>query len=395
VLVTIGACATAIMVTMANDGNGGLGNEHPALARCWHPLARSHEVGDEPRRFWLLGRPWVAVRLAGQLVVLSDQCPHRLAPLSAGRVVGEELECAYHGWRFRADGRANCVPSAHEGAPVPSRAWAAKPWGVNERDGLVFVSVDEPVVDLPVVEMPHPVDEITEVVHLGPYEGRYGAALLIDNQIDMTHFAFLHRGTFGSDEGARPGGYEVRKQAWGFTVDMSIPINAANDPGVASNLRPLRQYRLMRYRYHAPFHLTLTLTYPLMGGSNHLVFWAQPQAADRCRLYCTMYLRQPGGFGKQELAQRVAFEERVVSEDLDLQGRFDRLSLPLDLTTECHVKADAASIEYRRLLQALVAAAGQAQATRGDGPPARSLAPTRAGLEMVGAGELSQGPVDG
>ncbi|MCY0886083.1 MAG: 3-isopropylmalate dehydratase small subunit, partial [Firmicutes bacterium] len=46
---------------------------------------------------------------AGQVYAMRDICPHRAAPLSAGRLVdkpgeGETIECPYHGWRFRPDG---------------------------------------------------------------------------------------------------------------------------------------------------------------------------------------------------------------------------------------------------------------------------------------------------
>ncbi len=348
-----------------------LGNAHEALRRCWHPLALSEEVTDVPRRFWLVGEPWVAVRLRTGLAVLKDRCPHRLAPLSAGSVVDGELQCGYHGWRFCADGGATTVPSLGPAATLPPRARAERPFGVEERDGLVLVAIDEPIVELPVDEVAGttPAAE-TRVVRMGPYEGRYGAALLIDNQIDVSHFPFLHRGTFGSDEATVVPAYSVEREPWGFGVGLSVPITAGNDPGVVAAVRPLAQYREMTYRYRVPFHLTLTLTYPVMGGSNHIVFWAQPQTAERCRLYVTMHLWQPGGFTEAELADRIAFEERVATQDLEFQCRFDELALPLDLTAECHVRADRASLEYRRLLAALVseAAAPEGGAVGGADP---------------------------
>lgn len=341
-----------------------LGNTHPALRRCWHPLALSEEITEVPTRFWLVGEPWVAVRLATGLAVLKDRCPHRLAPLSAGAVVDGELQCGYHGWRFCADGGATAVPSA-PGTPLPRRARAERPFGVVERAGMVFVAPEAPLVELPDADPPssRPKEE-SRVVRMGPYEGHYGAALLIDNQIDVSHFAFLHRATFGSEEAAQLPPHQVDRSRWGFGVDLSIPIAARNDPGVAAAVRPLTQYRSMAYRYRAPFHLRLTLSYPVMGGTNTIVFWAAPLTADRCRLYVTLHLWQPGGFSEQELADRIAFEERVAAEDLGFQARFDELALPLDLTTECHVRADRASLEYRRLLRALVMEAEEPDATR-------------------------------
>jgi hypothetical protein len=75
-------------------------------------------------------------------------------------------------------------------------------------------------------------------------------------------------------------------------------------------------------------------------------------------MYVTLLFEQPGGFTAEELADRVAFEYRVVAEDLALQERFDQLSLPLDLTAECHVRADRPALEYRRVLGQLVKTGG-------------------------------------
>ena len=52
----------------------------------------------------LLGERWMLARLGGELVAMRDRCPHRLVPLSAGRIVGDQVECAYHGYRFDATG---------------------------------------------------------------------------------------------------------------------------------------------------------------------------------------------------------------------------------------------------------------------------------------------------
>lgn len=301
---------------------------------------------------WLLGRPYVLYRSDGSLVVLEDECPHRLAPLSAGRVVDGVIECAYHGWRFDGTGACTLVPSLGIDGRVPPRARCGVPFATAERYGLVFVAPERPVVSLAEIAA---YDEPERVrVDLEPFVGRFGAGFLIDNQLDMAHFAFLHRGTFGTEQAAVAPPYEVVREEWGFTVDADLAITAANDPAALRGERPLVQHRHMHYRYRAPFHLELRLDYPVMGGSNVITFWVQPETFDRARMYVTLLFAQPGGFGPDELAERVAFEYRVIGEDLALQERFDHMALPLDVTRECHVRADRASIEYRRILRALL-----------------------------------------
>jgi vanillate O-demethylase monooxygenase subunit len=329
-------------------------NLDPALTRTWLPVARSEEVTDAPVGVWLLGRPLVVARLGTEVVALHDRCPHRGSPLSAGAIVGETIACAYHGWRF--DGRGRCVevPSQDPQTPVPPKAHCGLPLAAVERYGLVFVCLGSPLVDLP--DIPALADPDRSTVHLTPFSGRYGAAQLIDNQLDVTHFAFLHRETFGSPDARRSLPGTVEGEPWGFSFSMSLPILANNDPAVAAGLRPLDQHRTMRYRYRAPFFVELELTYPVMGGSNVIVFFVQPETIDRATLYVICSFEQPGGFTTEELDQRIAFEYRVITEDLALQERFGDLALPLDPRAECHVRADRPGLEYRRMLAQLVTA---------------------------------------
>jgi nitrite reductase/ring-hydroxylating ferredoxin subunit len=45
-------------------------------------------------------REIVVLRVAGELHAFDNACPHQGNPLAEGEVLGDVLECAYHGWRF-------------------------------------------------------------------------------------------------------------------------------------------------------------------------------------------------------------------------------------------------------------------------------------------------------
>lgn len=55
--------------------------------------------------------------------VFDDMCPHRLAPLSEGRIdQWGRLQCVYHGWCFNGSGDCKFIPQAPpDGPPVITR----------------------------------------------------------------------------------------------------------------------------------------------------------------------------------------------------------------------------------------------------------------------------------
>lgn len=77
----------------------------------WWPVALSHELLKTPLACQVHNIPLVLFRTKeGRTAALPDRCPHRFAPLSAGKVCDGQIECPYHGWRFAADGRCTRAP---------------------------------------------------------------------------------------------------------------------------------------------------------------------------------------------------------------------------------------------------------------------------------------------
>ncbi|MBP6851725.1 MAG: Rieske 2Fe-2S domain-containing protein [Rhodoferax sp.] len=95
----------------------------------WHPVLPAHAVraAAPPVALRLQGEDLVAWRTAsGAVQVWHARCPHRSVHLALGRVTGERLACAYHGWEFEA-GSARCVaiPALADLAQVPGQVRAS------------------------------------------------------------------------------------------------------------------------------------------------------------------------------------------------------------------------------------------------------------------------------
>src|SRR5580658_7845425 len=169
-----------------------------AQRACWHPVAFASDVADRPAHADLLGEPLVVWRGAdGAPRVMSDLCVHRGTALSLGWIKGDELVCAYHGWRYGADGRCVAIPQKEDPSVVPAKARVAS-FGVQERYGLVWVALEEPRWPLP--EVPELESGDWTIVPAGPYRWQCDAGRQVENFTDFGHFPWVHPGLLGDPE---------------------------------------------------------------------------------------------------------------------------------------------------------------------------------------------------
>ena len=103
------------------------------------------------RREMLCGEPVLLGRTQdGHAFALRDICPHRAAPLSAGRLRDNTVECPYHGWRFRTDGVCAAIPSLLQDQEMDIGRIRVQAYPCREQDGLIWVYFDaDPKADAP------------------------------------------------------------------------------------------------------------------------------------------------------------------------------------------------------------------------------------------------------
>jgi phenylpropionate dioxygenase-like ring-hydroxylating dioxygenase large terminal subunit len=205
---------------------GGLEPENFDTQEVWYPV---HYVEDldksKPTSFTLLNRNLVLWwdKDGGTWQAFEDRCPHRLAPLSEGRINEQGwLECPYHGWAFSGTGQCEHIPhqTEHSNATFSKRACAtAFPTAV--RQGLLFVypgkPENAPKTKVPVVE---PLEEDTDGwICLNTFRDLpYDAFTLMENVIDASHVPYTHHKSVGNRANAAPVELEILTSGkWGFT----------------------------------------------------------------------------------------------------------------------------------------------------------------------------------
>lgn len=201
------------------------------LRNCWYAAGFGDEIPDGGMfARTLLGEPVLFFRDGDNRArALGNRCPHRFAPLHEGKLVGNDVECPYHGLRFSEAGV--CVHNPHGEGKIPQAA-KIKRYAVEERWGVLWIWMgDASVADL--AQMPR-YDDISnwpEHSHVKGYV--YSAAnyeLMVDNLIDLSHADFLHLDTL-STSGAVTGlgptvterGTDIRAEwRWGPHAPMPV-----------------------------------------------------------------------------------------------------------------------------------------------------------------------------
>jgi len=159
------------------------------------------------------------------VVALEDRCCHRRLPLRMGQVIGDDLQCLYHGLLFNRDGVCIRIPGQDT---VPSGA-RVRAYPVAERHGLVWIFIGDPT-KASEVEVPD-YHWITD-----PNWGSRGAyfrvnaqyQLIVENLLDLTHLAFVHATTIGNT--AVVEGAQVQFRRTGDTVEVRRVMKNCDPP---------------------------------------------------------------------------------------------------------------------------------------------------------------------
>ena len=151
----------------------------------WQAVALCRDIKQRPVRILFDGAPVVLFRTGSGLAALVDRCPHRLVPLSGGRVKDGLLECPYHGWRF--DPTGTCVEIPGQVGDLP-RCRVGR-YQVTERDGAVFLSKGDPTAP----PYTHVMTGLN--IHLRLVKSQTGSSLVdvAENILDATHTHFTHK----------------------------------------------------------------------------------------------------------------------------------------------------------------------------------------------------------
>jgi vanillate O-demethylase monooxygenase subunit len=159
----------------------------------WYVGAYSHEVSRDILERTLMDQLVVFYRTAaGEAVAMQGLCPHRFYPLVKGALIGDSIQCGYHGLVFGPQGRCETIPSQ---ADVPARC-SLLTYPVAEKAGLLWIWMGPDAADPAKIPSPACFNTAEYEFTLSNYrhvKSRY--LLLIENLFDLSHVDFLHSKT--------------------------------------------------------------------------------------------------------------------------------------------------------------------------------------------------------
>ncbi|WP_454806060.1 Rieske 2Fe-2S domain-containing protein [Paraburkholderia fungorum] len=175
--------------------------KQPYPRNQWYIAAWGNELNRVLFERRILDEPIVFYRTeAGQPVALAGLCPHRLYPLREGRLIGDQVECGYHGFRFDCAGRCTTIPAQDH---VPAK-FGTRYYPVADRWEWTWIWMGDPALADPAT--------IPAIDRIGlgtqGWRGDAGVVrqlrarytLLIDNLMDLSHISFSHAKSLPGNE---------------------------------------------------------------------------------------------------------------------------------------------------------------------------------------------------
>lgn len=167
------------------------------LKNAWYVAASFDEVSRKPIGRVLLNDPVVLFRREdGKVVALEDRCCHRRAPLHRGEVVGDALQCGYHGFTFDESGACIKVP----GMTTPPKNARVKSYQVIERHKWIWIWMGNAAPDEALIPDFHQNEHPQWAAARGYIALSANYLLYVDNLLDLSHVGFVHRDVIGSDD---------------------------------------------------------------------------------------------------------------------------------------------------------------------------------------------------
>jgi 5,5'-dehydrodivanillate O-demethylase len=226
------------------------------LRRFWQPIYHSADLATGtavPLR--IMSENFTLYRgESGRVCLVDARCPHRGTQLSSGWIEGDELRCFYHGWKFAADGR--CIEQPAEDSSYCDRVKIAS-YPTSEYLGLIFAYLGNG--EAPRFPTYPEFEDFDGLIEVDSYLRECNYFQNLENALDMSHVAFVHRDNMASFGNIGRGAQlRAEESDWGVTYTYT---------------RADGQLRVQQFGMPNIFYMTALPTDPEVGWQESLFWW--------------------------------------------------------------------------------------------------------------------------
>ena len=317
----------------------------------WLPVGALTDLQGGPHPVVLLGEELVIWQAAtGEYQAWADRCPHRGTKLSLGHVVNGQLECAYHGWQFDTAGQCKVVPALPDFVPpLMTSSQRACTFAVQQAYGLLWVQMDTTAAGPPTLpQFAAEADERLRKVNCGPYRVEASAPRIVENFLDLSHFAFVHEGLLGTREAMAVPHYDVTTTPTGVLATGCKAVQPRSSVHAVGNA-------MVEYTYEVVSPYAAVLTKVPEAGTAAIADLRESIALFVCPVTpesSVVWIRLAMNDFESPDQKLVDFQNTIFGQDLPILESQRPRRLPLLPGAEQHCAADRLSVAYRRFLQA-------------------------------------------
>jgi phenylpropionate dioxygenase-like ring-hydroxylating dioxygenase large terminal subunit len=309
----------------------------------WHPVGLLSDLVGGVHAVVVLEEEVVVWQAPdGAFQAWADRCPHRGTKLSLGQVVNGRLECAYHGWQFAPGGQCKSIPALPDFVPPASQR--ACTYLTQEAYGLLWVKQAAGERALPAFSAEH--DDRLRKVNCGPYVVNSSAPRIVENFLDLSHFAFVHEGWLGTREAVDVPHYEVTPTPTGVLATGCKAVQPRSSVHATGNA-------VVEYTYEvvSPYGAVLTKvpeagTTAVAGLRESIALLVCPVTPETSAVWIRMAMND---FESPD-QKLIDFQNTIFGQDQPILESQRPKRLPLAAGAEQHCAADRMSVAYRRFL---------------------------------------------
>ncbi|MEG0377244.1 MAG: aromatic ring-hydroxylating dioxygenase subunit alpha [Eubacterium sp.] len=165
----------------------------------WYAILESKEVpGNKPVGVTRLNEKLVLWRDAqGELGCIKHHCCHRGAALELGKVVGDHIQCPFHGFEYDKTGKVQKIPAIGEQEKVADW-YNVEHYTVREKYDFIWLwwgDEDKMTDEIPFFDdLEH--EDFSYKSFKDHWPVHYSRA--VENQLDVVHLPFVHHNTIGA-----------------------------------------------------------------------------------------------------------------------------------------------------------------------------------------------------